>query len=65
MTVIICPACDSDLVETGKHHPLECVRCGNEFDTADAKVQEVGMEALYNRLQMIQDIREGVKKCRR
>jgi hypothetical protein len=52
MTVVCCSIkeCGSDLVEIGKNHDFECVRCGNEFDKADAKCKEVEMGELYKRL---------------
>jgi uncharacterized Zn finger protein (UPF0148 family) len=53
MTVITCPACKSDLTESGKYHDVECISCGNEFDIQDAKVKDVSMTQLFERLKSI------------
>lgn len=50
MTVVICPTCNSDLIEPNKHGRLDCIFCGDDFTVADAKVQEVSMSEINARL---------------
>jgi hypothetical protein len=54
MTIVICPVCKSDLTEPGKHHDVECIKCGNEFDKADAEFEEASMSQIHARLVDIQ-----------
>ena len=37
MLLIICPTCQSDLVEESHNENIDCLRCGDEFSFLNAK----------------------------
>lgn len=63
MTVVICPICKSDLVEPDKHHDLYCLKCGNEFDKADAEFEEASISVIHAKLVSIQEHLKERKSC--
>lgn len=63
MTIVICPICKSDLVEPDKHHDLFCIKCGNEFDKADAEIEDISISAIHAKLVNIQEHLKERKSC--
>jgi uncharacterized Zn finger protein (UPF0148 family) len=41
MLLIICPTCGSDLVEEGKNGRIDCLKCSDDFELADAKYKYI------------------------
>lgn len=63
MTIVICPICKSDLTELGKHHDAECLKCGNEFDKADAEFEEASISVIHAKLVGLQEYKKVRKAC--
>lgn len=46
MLVVICPQCESYLVEHGRKGKVDCLKCGNEFESLQ-KEKYIPMDRLY------------------
>jgi uncharacterized Zn finger protein (UPF0148 family) len=46
MLVVICPECETYLVEHGRKGKIDCMKCGNEFDSLQ-KEMYIPLNKLY------------------
>lgn len=47
MTIIICPTCESHLIEQDKRGKLDCLMCADNFALEDAKIGYMSYSQIY------------------